>query len=90
MPLYEATLAYAAARAALSTYSKGLANEVAPHGVRVNTLAPGFIQTAGADGLIDRIARGQGIDRHAPPQRLMDNLGGIPPRPACPAELVAR
>ena len=35
MPLYEATLAYAAAKAALTTYSKGLANEVGPKGVRV-------------------------------------------------------
>ena len=30
MPLYDATLAYAAAKAALATYSKGLANELAP------------------------------------------------------------
>jgi hypothetical protein len=31
MPLYEATLALAVAKAPLTTYSKGLANEVAPH-----------------------------------------------------------
>ena len=30
MPFYDATLAYAAAKAALTTYSKGLANELAP------------------------------------------------------------
>jgi NAD(P)-dependent dehydrogenase (short-subunit alcohol dehydrogenase family) len=41
MPLYEATLGYAAAKAALTTYSKGLANEAGPKGVRVNTVAPG-------------------------------------------------
>jgi len=29
LPLYDATLAYAAAKGALSTYSKGLANELA-------------------------------------------------------------
>jgi NAD(P)-dependent dehydrogenase (short-subunit alcohol dehydrogenase family) len=40
MPLSNGTLAYAAAKAALSTYSQRLATEVAPHGVRVNTVAP--------------------------------------------------
>ena len=47
MPLYDGTLGYAAAKAALRTYSKGLANELAPKGIRVNTVSPGFIQTSG-------------------------------------------
>jgi len=63
MPLWNGTLAYAAAKAALTTYSKGLANEIGPHGIRVNVVSPGFIQTAGADGLIDRIAATQAISR---------------------------
>ena len=93
LPLYDATLAYAAAKGALSTYSKGLANEVGPKGVRVNTISPGFIETSGAHGMILNLARSKGIDENAARQEIMDMLGGIPiGRPAEPeevAELVA-
>jgi thioredoxin-dependent peroxiredoxin len=41
-------------------------------------VAPGFVQTEGADGLVDRISRGAGIDRVAARQQIMDSLGGIP------------
>lgn len=34
---------YAASKAAVLAYSKGLAKELAPHGIRVNTVSPGFI-----------------------------------------------
>jgi NAD(P)-dependent dehydrogenase (short-subunit alcohol dehydrogenase family) len=87
-PQYESTLAYAAAKAALTIYSKGLANEVAPLGVRVNTVAPGFVETDGASGLIDTIAEGSHIDRPAARAEIMKSLGGIPlGRPAQPAEV---
>src|SRR5712692_2948165 len=45
LPFSNSTLAYAAAKGALSTYSKGLAKGVAPKGVRVTMLSPGFIET---------------------------------------------
>ena len=45
LPLFEATLGYAAAKAALTNYSKGLSKEVGPHGIRVNSVAPGFTET---------------------------------------------
>lgn len=93
LPLYEATLAYAAAKAALTNYSKGLSNEVASKGVRVNTVAPGFIETTAAAGLIERLAENAGTDLDTARQGLMDSLGGIPMgRPGRPeevAELVA-
>ena len=93
MPLLDATLGYAAAKPALAAYSKGLANEVGPQGVRVNTVSPGFIQTDGAEGLFQRVSQAAGIDRDAALQRVMASLGGIPlGRPALPeevAELVA-
>jgi NAD(P)-dependent dehydrogenase (short-subunit alcohol dehydrogenase family) len=41
LPLYDSTLAYAAAKAALTNYSKGLSKEVASKGIRVNSVAPG-------------------------------------------------
>lgn len=37
--------AYAAAKGGLLTYTKGLAKELAPQGVRVNAIAPGVIAT---------------------------------------------
>jgi NAD(P)-dependent dehydrogenase (short-subunit alcohol dehydrogenase family) len=93
LPLFEATLAYAAAKAALTNYSKGLSNEVGPKGVRVNTVAPGFIETQAAEALIKRLAKSSGTDYDTARQGLIDSIGGIPiGRPGRPeevAELVA-
>lgn len=76
LPLYETTLAYAAAKAALANYSKGLSNEFSPRGIRINAVSPGFIQTEAADAMIDRIASVSG-SRESALQELMDSLGGF-------------
>ena len=88
MPLPEATTAYAAAKAALSTYSKSLSKEVSSKGVRVIRVSPGWIETEAAVGLVNRIAAQNNIDFAAAQRRLMDSLGGIPlGRPAKPQEV---
>lgn len=93
MPLYEATLAYAAAKSALTVYSKGLANEVGPRGVRVVSVAPGFTETEAATGLIERLAADSGETMGEAREGLMQSLGGIPigrpNRPDEVAELIA-
>jgi len=78
LPLFDATLAYAAAKAALRTYSKGLANELAPRGVRVNAISPGGIETEAYEGFVDLIAEGNGLSREAAKQQIFDSLGGVP------------
>jgi NAD(P)-dependent dehydrogenase (short-subunit alcohol dehydrogenase family) len=88
MPLHDATLAYAAAKAALANYSKGLSKEVSPKGVRVIRVSPGWVETEAAVGLVNELAASKGTDYAAARQGLMDSLGGIPiGRPAQPSEV---
>ncbi|MCB5201210.1 SDR family oxidoreductase [Neorhizobium sp. T786] len=93
LPLPESTTAYAAAKAALTTYSKALSKELGPKGVRVTSVSPGWIMTEAAEDLVSRISAATNTDARAARQSIMDALGGIPiGRPAFPqevAELVA-
>ncbi|WP_259014442.1 SDR family oxidoreductase [Emticicia fluvialis] len=88
LPLYDSTLPYAAAKAGLVNYSKGLSNEVAPQGVRVLTVSPGWIMTGAAQRMMQRIATSSSITVEQATQGVMDALGGIPVgRPAQPEEV---
>src|ERR1700740_1163561 len=78
LPLYDSTLAYAAAKAALTNYSKGLSKEISAKGIRVNTVAPGYNETDPPVGMEKEMGERTGISRDAPRQRIMDSLGGIP------------
>jgi NAD(P)-dependent dehydrogenase (short-subunit alcohol dehydrogenase family) len=88
LPLPESTTAYAAAKAALSTYSKALSKEVAPQGVRVVRVSPGWIETEASVRLAERLAAEAGTDYEGGKKIIMDGLGGIPlGRPAKPEEV---
>ncbi|MCI2260845.1 SDR family oxidoreductase [Xanthomonas indica] len=88
LPLPESTTAYAAAKGALTTYSKSLAREVTPKGVRVLSVAPGWIETEASVAFAQRMAEGAGTDYEGGKRLVMDWLGGIPVgRPAKPHEV---
>jgi NAD(P)-dependent dehydrogenase (short-subunit alcohol dehydrogenase family) len=56
---------------------QGLSKEVGPKGIRINSVAAGFIQTTAAHGLITELAEKAGTDRDVARQSPMDSLGGI-------------
>lgn len=88
LPLSESTTAYAAAKAALSTYSKSLSKEVSPKGVRVIRVAPGWVETDAAVDMAKRLAEQAGTDYEGGKQIIMKSLGGIPiGRPSSPEEI---
>ncbi len=68
--------AYAAAKGGLLTYNKGLAKELAPHGVRVNAVAPGVIATPYHE-------------RYSPPELFQKYIATIPMGRAGTSEEVA-
>lgn len=90
LPLPESTIGYAAAKAALSSYSKSLSKLVSPKGVRVVRVSPGWIATEGSIAFAERLSGQQGVSVEAGKQIIMDALGGIPiGRPAEPDEVAS-
>jgi NAD(P)-dependent dehydrogenase (short-subunit alcohol dehydrogenase family) len=88
LPLYDSTLPYAAAKAGLINYSKGLSNEVSPKGVRVLTVSPGWIMTTSSAKMMERIALSSKSTLEEATKSVMNGLGGIPfGRPAEPEEI---
>ncbi|SEH19252.1 NAD(P)-dependent dehydrogenase, short-chain alcohol dehydrogenase family [Sphingopyxis sp. YR583] len=78
LPLPESTTAYAAAKAALRTYSKSVSKELGPKGVRVNVVSPGWIMTQGSEELLKRLQAANGGTIEEARQLVLDGLGGIP------------
>jgi len=78
LPLPEATTAYAAAKAALKTYSKSISKELGPKGVRVNVVSPGWIMTEASAHFLERLQEANGGTIEEARQVVLDGLGGIP------------
>lgn len=83
---------YAAAKAALNTYSRALATEVGTHGVRVVCVLPGFVLTDGATAHLGRMAEQQGVTTEQITRQIVDHLNLPMGRPGAPedvAEMIA-
>ncbi|GAA1853326.1 oxidoreductase [Pseudonocardia ailaonensis] len=84
-----AALAYAAAKAALAAYSKGLARAVAPENVTVNLVSPGIIETTGMSARLDELVSGTGLDIEEARRQFVAGFGVPLGRPGLPDEVAA-
>jgi len=77
LPLPESTTGYAAAKAALRTYSKSISKEIGPKGVRVNSVSPGWIMTEATADFLEILRSANGGTIEDARQSVLDALGGI-------------
>jgi len=85
---HESSPAYGPAKAALRSYSKVLASEFGPMGIRVNTVTPGYIATPLAAARINQIMDQAGISQAEAQTELLVTIGGVPlGRPGTAAEV---
>lgn len=77
-PLWNLNMAYAVSKAALNSYSKALASELASKGIRVLTISPGATKTPLMEGFIRDFATASGISVEQAFEQLLSQVGGIP------------
>lgn len=87
LPLWEMTMSYSAAKSALNTYSKALANELGPQGIRVNVVSPGLVKTTLMMDFIENIADSSNVPADQVFQSIMDKVGVPIGRMADPEEI---
>lgn len=86
-PIWEMTVTYSAAKAALNAYSKALANEVSSKGIRVNTVSPGVVKTPLMLEFIEGIAKSSNITLDEAFKSVMSKVGVPLGRMAEPEEI---
>lgn len=77
-PFWDINMPYGISKAALNAYSKTLASEVGPKGVRVVTVSPGLTNTEPMKALVDSIAADSGITFDQAFAAISARVGGVP------------
>ncbi|MFL9846009.1 SDR family oxidoreductase [Flavobacterium rhizosphaerae] len=86
-PIWEMTMSYSSAKAALNIYSKALASELGPKGIRVNVVSPGVVKTPLMLEFIENIAKTSNSTIDDAFQGIMDKVGVPLGRMAAPQEI---
>jgi NAD(P)-dependent dehydrogenase (short-subunit alcohol dehydrogenase family) len=74
------TIDYGAAKAALVNLTKSLAQELGPHGIRVNAVSPGPVSTdlwLGEHGVAETVAKATGVDADTARASVIAGIGGF-------------
>ncbi|MCW2993064.1 MAG: short-chain dehydrogenase/reductase [Conexibacter sp.] len=72
---------YGAAKAALVNFSKSIAQEFGPKGIRINSVSPGPVATdlwLGEGGVADTVAKASGTDIASARESIVASMGGFP------------
>ncbi len=88
-PIWEMTMSYSSAKAALNAYSKALASEVGSHGIRVNVVSPGVVKTPLMLEFIENIANASSVTVQNAFETVLDKVGVPLGRMAEPEEVAA-
>ena len=74
------TIDYGAAKAALLNLTKSLAQELGPHGIRINAISPGPVSTdlwLGEGGVAATVGKAMGVDADTARARVIAGIGGL-------------
>lgn len=88
-PIWEMTMSYSSAKAALNVYSKALATELGPKGIRVNVVSPGVVKTPLMLDFIENIAKSSNGTFDDAFKAVMDKVGVPVGRMAEPEEIAS-